>query len=126
MPKPPRHSIGNAFLCAGRGVAIVLRDRIARIHAACAVIVIAAGVLLRINAIEWLIVLAAICAVMAMEAMNTALERAVDLAMTHNHPLARDAKDIAAGAVLIASIGAAVVGLAIFVPKLLALVRHAG
>jgi undecaprenol kinase len=117
----PRHSLLNAFRCAFRGIFVVLRDRIARIHACIAVLVIVAGLLLRIDRIEWLAVIAAICTVMALEAMNTALERTVDLCMSHNHPIARDAKDIAAGAVLIASIGAAIVGSAIFVPKIMAL-----
>lgn len=117
MSRPPRHSLANAFRCAGRGVIVVLRDRIARIHVIIAGLVIIAGIVLRIDRIEWLAIIAAICTVMALEAMNTAVERTVDLIVQHNHPLARDAKDIAAGAVLIASIGAAVVGLWIFIPR---------
>lgn len=100
---------------------VVLQDRVARIHALIAGLVIVAGLVLRIDRMEWLVIIAAICTVMALEALNTAIERTVDLYMQHNHPLARDAKDIAAGAVLIVSIGAAVVGLSIFVPRVIQL-----
>lgn len=69
-----------------------------------------------VSALEWAALAMAIALVMAAEALNTAIEHVVDLASPEWHPLARDAKDVAAAAVLICSIGAAVVGLLVFVP----------
>ena len=63
-----------------------------------------------------------LAAAVAVVVLNTAVEAAVDLASPNIHPLAKKAKDCAAGAVLVAAIGAAIVGCIIFVPKLLVLV----
>jgi diacylglycerol kinase len=64
---------------------------------------------------------AAIALVLCAEALNTALERTVDLIKPDRHPAARDAKDLAAAGVLIASAGSLIVGLILFVPRLLRL-----
>ena len=66
---------------------------------------------------EWCICLGLFGMVMALELVNTAVEAVVDLVTEERHPLAKIAKDTAAGAVLIAAIMAAIVGLIIFVPK---------
>ncbi len=76
--------------------------------------------LLKVNKTEWLLVLLAIGTVFAAEAMNTAVEQAVDLASPEQHPIAKKAKDLAAGAVLITVITATTIGLLIFVPKIIA------
>jgi diacylglycerol kinase (ATP) len=65
----------------------------------------------------------AVALVLSLEALNTALEAVVDLVSPQMHPLAKQAKDTAAGAVLIGAIGAAIGGCIIFVPKLWMLVR---
>ena len=70
---------------------------------------------------EWLTCLILFALVMSLELVNTAVEATVDLATKVYDPLAKKAKDAAAGAVLIAAIFAAIIGLWIFVPKLLAL-----
>ena len=88
----------------------------ARIQCVAAVLVLALGGWLGVSPLEWAALLLAIALVLGAEAMNTALEYVVDLAQPDWHPLARDAKDVAAAAVLVCSLGAAVVGLLVFVP----------
>ena len=79
-----------------------------------------AGLILRISPVEWCICLGLFGLVMALELVNTAIEAVVDLVTSEYRPLAKVAKDTAAGAVLIAAIMAVVSGLIIFVPKGLA------
>ena len=90
----------------------------ARIQCAAAVLVLVLGAWLGVSTLEWAALLLAIALVLGAEAMNTALEYMVDLAQPEWHPLARDAKDVAAAAVLVCSLGAAMVGLVVFVPYL--------
>lgn len=114
-------SFGHAF----RGLAILLRSQHnARIHAGATILVVAAGVLFRISPAEWaLIVLAMVC-VWAAEALNTAIEFLVDLASPEPHPLAGKAKDVAAGAVLLAAIGSVIVGVLVFGPYVLRILQR--
>ena len=105
-------SFGHAF----RGLGLFVSQPNARIHCAAATAVVAMAAWLGVSALEWVALTMAIALVMAAEALNTAIEHVVDLASPEWHPLARDAKDVAAAAVLICSIGAAVVGLLVFVP----------
>lgn len=91
------------------------------IHAALTLLVIAAGVLFRLSAVEWCWIVLAIAAVWTAEALNTAFEFLADATTREFHPIVGQAKDVAAGAVLITAIGAGVVGALIFVPRVLAL-----
>ena len=75
----------------------------------------------RLSAVEWLVLIVAIALVFCAEALNTALERVVDLLEPKRHPLARDAKDLAAAGVLMASLSALIVGVILFGPRLLGL-----
>ena len=93
-----------------------------KIHCVAAVLVVIAGMILKISAIEWCICMVLFGLVMALEHVNTAVEAVVDMVTEEYHPLAKVAKDTAAGAVLIAAIMAAGVGLLIFVPKVLELI----
>ena len=94
-----------------------------RKHALSAILAIVAGFLFGISATEWLFLLSSVSLVIAFEIMNSALENVVDLASDyHFSMLAKNAKDMAAGAVLVISGFAFVTGLIIFVPKLWALV----
>ena len=68
--------------------------------------------------VEWLILVLTIFLVFSMEAMNSALEKLADRVSPEYSPLIRDAKDLAAGAVLLVAIGAVIVGLIIFIPYL--------
>jgi len=93
----------------------------AKIHGAISVLVIGAGLFFSLTATEWCIIVLAIAMVITTEAINTALETLTDLVSPNFHELAGRAKDVAAAAVLIAAIGAAGVGLIIFLPKALQL-----
>lgn len=105
---------------AVRGVRIALTtQRNARVHAAIATLVILAGAALRLSWSEWALLALAIGLVCVTELLNTAIEDAVDLVTTEHHPLAGRAKDIAAGAVLLASLTAIVVGLLVLGPRLI-------
>lgn len=92
-------------------------------HAAAGLLVIILAVAFRVSAIEWLFLLLAMTLVIAIEVINTAIENVVDLASGfHFHVLAKKAKDMAAGAVLLVSGFALVVGIIIFAPKIIALI----
>ena len=105
-----------SFSHALRGLRLFVSQPNARIHVLAALLVVALACWLKVSALEWVALVLAIALVMGAEALNTALEYAVDLASPEWHALARDAKDVAAAAVLIASIGAAVVGVVVFWP----------
>ncbi|AEH47181.1 diacylglycerol kinase family protein [Parageobacillus thermoglucosidasius] len=108
------------FACAWAGIVAAVREEThMRIHIALAVIALVVAAILHISKLEWLILLLTIGSVITLELVNTAIERAVDLVTTDFHPLAKAAKDIAAGAVLIAAVVAVVVGIIIFLPYLL-------
>mgnify|MGYP000107701379 CR=1 FL=1 len=119
----PKKSISRweSMQHAVRGFKVVFQEPNAQIHLLAAALAIALGVYLHITLMEWMAVTFAIASVIGAEALNTAIERAVDVASPEWHETAGQAKDAAAAAVLVFSIGAAVVGGLIFVPKLLAL-----
>lgn len=102
------------------GLAYLLRtQRNARIEAAVGLVAATAGIVLGLSAGEWAILALTICLVLILEGLNTSIELAIDLASPQLHPFARAAKDLAAGMVLVASVGAIIVGLMLFGPKLL-------
>ena len=114
----------RSFHFAFTGIAYALRtQRNARVHVAVACLVIAAGIYFRISAIEWAIVALTIGTVFSAEMLNTVAELAVDLLTQHYHPMAKVAKDVGAGAVLVAAIAAVGVGVAIFGPHVWAMVK---
>jgi diacylglycerol kinase len=94
----------------------------ARIHLAFALGATAAGLWLRLTRVEWAILAVTIGLVFTAEFINSALEAVVDLASPEIHPLAKSAKDIAAGGVLFAACVAVMVGLLLFGPPLLVLI----
>jgi diacylglycerol kinase len=110
------------FAWAGRGVIVHFQTQEnARIHVGAAILTVAAGFFFGISRDEWIAVILAIGLVMTAEAFNTAIEAVVDLASPEQHPLAGRAKDVAAGAVLLAAVTAVLVGILVFGPRLLAL-----
>ena len=114
-------SFGHAF----RGLGILLRTQHnARIHTVAAILVVAAGVLARISPTEWALIALAVVCVWATEALNTSIEFVVDLVSPELHPLAAKAKDVAAGAVLVAAIGSLIVGVLVFGPHVLKLLER--
>jgi len=121
QPQPSSHLRGflRGFRFASAGVWYVVRtQRNMRVHLAATVAVIAAGLVLGVSATGWACLALAIGLVLTAEAINTVVEIIVDVWTTQAHPLAKAAKDAAAGAVLIASVAAAGVGAAVFLPRL--------
>ena len=117
-----RQSLAKSFYHAFAGIfATIQTERNIKIHLGFVTLVLIAGFALRISITEWMLVLTLFGLVLALELVNTAVESTVDLVTEERHPLAKKAKDAAAGAVLIAAINAAIIGCIIFVPKLLAL-----
>jgi diacylglycerol kinase (ATP) len=109
----------DAFRHAGRGILEMLRgEPHARIHAAATLGVIAAGLGFGIARHEWIAIVLAVGAVWSLEAMNTAIEAVCDLVSPDHHDLARQAKDAAAGGVLLAAIAAVAVAAFVFGPRL--------
>jgi len=92
------------------------------VHAAATVVALAMGAMLQIAPGEWLAVLLVITTVWIAEALNTAFEALCDVASPEFHPMVERAKDVAAGAVLIAAMGSLLAAGIIFGPKLAALV----
>ena len=106
-----------SFGHAGRGVWSALRSEVhLRLHAVATVVVIGLGFYSGLSRLEWALVALAVAGVWAAELMNTAIEALTDLASPAYHPLAGKAKDVAAGAVLLAALGALVVGALVFIP----------
>ena len=93
----------------------------AKMHLLASIIVVPLAFLLDVSLVEWCLIILCIVLVMAMEAMNSALEYLADKVSLEHDPLIGKSKDIAAGAVLLCAMGAALVGALIFVPKLYAL-----
>jgi diacylglycerol kinase (ATP) len=87
-------------------------------HLVAAVLVVAVGAAFGITRPEWMLVVLCIGMVVAAELVNTAIESVVNLVSPERHPLAAQAKDVAAAAVLVCAVAAAIVGLIIFVPYL--------
>ncbi|RJX38281.1 diacylglycerol kinase family protein [Paenibacillus pinisoli] len=101
------------------GIGFALRtQRHMQIHCAAAALVIGLGWLLSLSAVEWALILFAIALVVSLELVNTAIEQAVDLASPERHPIAKAAKDTAAGAVLAATFAAIAIGVIILGPPL--------
>lgn len=121
MSRPANFPLWKAFACAGRGVFLLSHGRNGRVQMVTAIIAVMLGTILRLTAIEWVAITFAIFTVLALEAMNSAIEHVVDLASPHYTEFARSAKDLAAGAVLIASVGSLIVGAIVFVPRIIAL-----
>ena len=113
------HGLPASFAFAFAGIGHLFRtQRNARIHVAVAVIVCLLAAWLRVTRVEWAILILTIACVLILEGLNTALEAVVDLASPQIHPLAKIAKDVTAGMVLIAAIAAVIVGLLILGPPL--------
>lgn len=114
------HSFAHAF----DGVLSALKtERNLVIHFAIAALVTALAFVLRCSAAEWYVLIMLFGLVIAAELVNTAIETVINLVSPQYHPLAKLAKDTAAGAVLVMAVAAAVIGSIIFVPKLWALLQ---
>jgi len=103
---------------------LIMSQPNARIHAAATVIVMAGAFILGLSRLEWCVIILAVAAVWAAEALNTALEYLADAASPEFHPLVKKAKDIAAGGVLVAAIASVIVGTILFGPRILSLLKN--
>jgi undecaprenol kinase len=108
----------RSFKFAAEGIKTALKtEQNVRFHVFAAAVVFASAFLTGLSNTEWLIVTGLVGGMVALEMVNSALERTVDLATAEFHPLAKQAKDMAAGAVLVFAIASAIIGLLIFLPK---------
>lgn len=115
-----KHSLLKSFGFAFAGIkAAIIAERNMRIHIAISLLVLSASFWLSISTMEWLFILFAIGGMLALEMLNSAIERIVDLVTSDYHSLAKAAKDMAAGAVLVYAIMCVIIGVIIFLPKIL-------
>jgi len=116
--------LSSAFADAGDGIWRAIREEPNfRIQLAIAVVAIAAAAWLHFDAARWVVVVLVIGIVLAAELFNTCFEHVIDLIEPDPHPLARFAKHAGAGAVLVASVSAGVVGVLLYLPALTAWLR---
>ena len=112
--------LGRSFKAAFEGIySTYKKEHNIKIHTVIALLVVIFGFFLKINYIEWLVCLVLIGFVLMAEFFNTAIEYVVDLASPEIHPLAKAAKDTASAGVLMMAIISAIIGLVIFLPKLI-------
>ena len=115
-------SLGNSFRYAGQGVWSSFKsERNMKIHVLMMILVVIFGFLLDIGLGEWIVCIILFSLVIGAELFNTAIEAVVDMISLEKSSQAKLAKDISAGAVLVFAIASAIVGLIIFVPKILEL-----
>jgi diacylglycerol kinase len=117
-------SLKEAFVNAFNGVKFVYNtQRNAKLHLLVTILVVMVGIFFNLSLPQWIDIVLVIGLVWAAECMNTAVEKLTDLASPEYHILARIAKDCAAASVLMTSITAVIVGLLIFIPKLIILIN---
>lgn len=115
-------SLGNSFRYAGQGVWSSFKsERNMKIHVLMMILVVIFGFFLDISLGEWIACIILFSLVIGAELFNTAIEAVVDMISLEKSSQAKLAKDISAGAVLVFAIASAIVGLIIFVPKILEL-----
>ncbi len=112
----------RSFVYAFQGIGYTLRtQRNMRVHLGLGVVAAGLGLWLGLNSTEWAVLLVIMALVYCLEMINTVAEAVVDLVTEEYHPLAKIAKDVAAGAVLVAAFFAVGVGVLLFGPRLVAL-----
>ncbi len=113
----------NSFKYAIEGIITSFKTETnMKIHILITVLVLIMGFLLKLSKLEWIICIFAITIVITAELFNTAIETIVDMITKEKNEKAKIAKDVSAGAVLVTAIGAAIVGVTIFLPKLIELI----
>lgn len=112
-------SKGNIFVNAVNGIVHGLRTQAnLRFHLAAAILVVAAGIVFGLSPPEWTLLVLCIGLVIALELVNSSIELIADKVSTEYDSKVKAVKDMAAGAVLVAAICAAAVGLIIFIPRI--------
>lgn len=107
----------RSFGYAAEGLMTAMREQNIRFHYTSIVAVLILGWVTGLSVLEWIILVLVMALVVGAELFNTAIERVVDLASPELHPLAKQAKDIAAGAVLVFALASVIIGMLIFFPK---------
>ena len=108
----------KSFKYAFNGIITSFRtEKNMKIHILMMLLVAIAGIILKINVIEWIICIILFAIVISAELFNTAIETVVNMITMEKNEKAKIAKDVSAGAVLVTAIGSAIVGLIIFIPK---------
>ena len=119
MPGKKKNPLWRSFGYAFAGIWTGIRkERNMKIHCTALLLVVIAGMIVQLTVTEWCICIILCALVMSLELVNTAVEAVVDLVTEEKKPLAKIAKDTAAGAVLIAAIASVIIGLLIFVPHI--------
>lgn len=118
----PKFKYSDTFKFALEGIRVAfIQEKNIRFHCIFSLIVVAFASFFSLSMTEWMMILFAIAGMLVLEMINTAIERVVDLVTDQFHPLAKQAKDIAAGAVLIYAVLSVIIGMIIFIPKILLL-----
>lgn len=119
--------LADSFRYAAEGIwTAFLHERVFTIELLAAVAVVLLGLAWQVSRLEGAFLAICITLVLSAECLNSALERMVDLVTPDYHPLAKQIKDLAAGAVLITAIGSVIIGLQIFGPRFLTLLAGLG
>lgn len=109
----------KAFSNAFNGIKYFFKnERNGKIQASVAIAVVIAGLYLHLSCTEWITIFLCICSVLVLEMLNSAIEQLCDLVHSEYHLSIKIIKDVAAGAVLFASIISSIIGLIIFLPKI--------
>ena len=109
----------DSFKYAFEGIfTAIKKEKNIKIHVFIMILVIIAGIVLKISKFEWIICIILFGIVIAGEMFNSTIETIIDMVMPNKNDMAKKAKDISAGAVLVLSISASIVGISIFVEKL--------
>ncbi|MCC7288837.1 diacylglycerol kinase family protein [bacterium] len=110
----------NSFKYAFKGLRLVLSsERNARIHLVFALMAVLLGFILQIEPSHWVLLILAIALVFFAEIVNTAIEKTLDLLATENNQIVRIVKDMTAAGVLVCAVAAVLIGVAVFLPKIL-------
>ena len=115
----------NSFKCAIQGIIQAMKtERNVKIHITIMILVIISGIVFKIAKQEWITCIILFGLVISLELVNSAIETTVDIAMPEINEKAKVAKDIAAGAVLVSAISSAIIGLTIFIPKIIEFIKN--
>jgi len=116
--------IFKSFVYAWQGIRHSYKTQLNfRIHLLVLACVVVGGFLLQINTVEWLFITVCSMLVLSLELMNTAIEFLCDTVTREIHPIIKIIKDVSAAAVLLAAAGSVLIGLVIFLPKILTLLK---
>ena len=114
----------NSFKYAIEGIISSFKtEQNMKIHIFIMILVIILGIVLKLSALEWIILTIVVALVISAELFNTTIETVVDMITKEKNEKAKLAKDVAAGAVLVLAIGSVIIGLIIFIPKILEFIK---